>query len=187
ALATLSAPPPAELLKPAAIVLLPVLLPARVSVRGVTPKLRVSAPLSVGLALSVTVLVVRLIALMVVSGAMFVPVTLMPTTRSFTLANRTLLLVALSVVERAGASAATTLPALLNVIAPLPEASSDPPGAATVKRRSVPAVPPVYWSVPPVRTRFPAAFDEAPSALFAPPLGMLPTARVPPAADVGPV
>ena len=69
---------------------------------------------------------------------------------------------------------------LLNVIAPEPEASSDPLLVPSVNWRSVLAPVPVYCSVPPLITRFAAAFVDWPMPLATPPLASVAALSTPP-------
>src|SRR5437762_2025797 len=142
-LVRLSVPPPAELDNESPRTFAPVLVPVSVSVRLAVPKLSVSAPAALGRLLSVIELAVGLIETIVVPAGMFVPVTVMPTTRSATLGSVTRALVALSFVARGAGSALTIAPPLLNAIGPLPEASMPPPVAVMLKSRSVLAAGPV--------------------------------------------
>ena len=57
----------------------------------------------------------------------------------------------------------------------------------TEKSRSVDTAPPVYWRVPPFKTKLVAVFDEAPMLLLLPPLARLLTESVPPLIVVAPV
>ena len=82
------------------------------------------------------------------------------------------------------------------VAALAPETVSRPTGLLTlmvpvvpveiVKLRSVLPVAPVKSSVVPFRTRFAAAFEEAPRLLATPPFAMLPMASVPAVTVVAP-
>ena len=125
--------------------------------------------------------------MIVVPAGIFVPVTVMPMTRSATLASVTLEVVMLSVVVREAGSAETTAPPLLKTSAPEPKESIAPPAAVTVKSRSVFAPAPVYCSVPPLRISLLAALAEAPMELLAPPLMMLLARSVPALTEVTPV
>src|SRR5207244_3555060 len=150
--------PPDEFDNTPASVFAPVFVPVSVSVRGAVPKLSVSAPAAVGVLLSVMLLAAGLIAMIVVPAGMFVPVTVMPRTRSVTPAAKVAFgVLGLSVVARGVASDATTLPVFAKLIAPAPDESSPPPVGVTVNNRSVLPPAPAYWNVPPVRTRFAAA------------------------------
>ena len=70
-------------------------------------------------------------------------------------------------------------PVLVKVNAPVPEASIDPPLVVNVNKRSELTAAPVYWSVPPSKTKFAEAFVEAPILLLLPPLAKLDTESVP--------
>src|ERR1700751_5808060 len=78
-------------------------------------------------------------------------------------------------------------PVLVKLIAPDPEASIVPLDVPIEKSRSVETAAPVYWRVPPLRTRFAAALVEAPILLLFPPLARELTDRVPPVILVAPV
>ena len=73
----------------------------------------------------------------------------------------------------------------LNV--PVPEASSVPPLSVSVNNRSIVAPEPVYFSVPPSRTRLAATLEDAPILLLDPPLVREDTLKVPPEIVVTPV
>ena len=80
------------------------------------------------------------------------------------------------------------MPVLVKVSATEPEASMVPPAVVPrVKRWSLLAAPPVYWSVPPLRTRLAAALVEAPRLLLLPPFASTLVERMPALTVVGPV
>ena len=97
------------------------------------------------------------------------------------------------VIERVPAPVFVRLPF---VAALAPETVSRPTGLLTlmvpvvpveiVKLRSVLPVAPVKSSVDPFRTRFAAAFEDAPRLLAKPPFAILPTASVPALMAVAP-
>ena len=64
----------------------------------------------------------------------------------------------------------TSLPTLVRVKAPLPEASIDPPDIPSENNRSVLTAAPVYWRVPPFIIRLAATLVDAPKLLLIPPL-----------------
>ena len=74
-------------------------------------------------------------------------------------------------------------PALVRYNLPVPEASmvADAP---MVNKRLLLAAAPVYCRVPPLMTRFVAAFDEEPMLLFELPSAKTETASVPPRTEV---
>jgi hypothetical protein len=76
---------------------------------------------------------------------------------------------------------------LLNVTAPVPEASSVPPDAPSVKSRFVLAVAPVYCSVPPFIIKFTADEFADPIPLAVPPFASVLTLNVPAVIVVFPV
>ena len=79
------------------------------------------------------------------------------------------------------------VPALLNVKAPLPDASIEPPLVPTVNNRSVLAALPVYFRVPPLITKLEAEFVDLPILLFDPPAANVDTDNVPALIVVTPV
>ncbi len=78
-------------------------------------------------------------------------------------------------------------PVFVQLSAPEPEASIEPPESVRLNSRSVLAAAPVYFSVPLSKIRLAAAFEEAPMPLLAPPFAREDTLKVPPEIVVAPV
>src|SRR6185436_1560825 len=79
-----------------------------------------------------------------------------------------------------------TAAALARVSAPEPDESIVPPDVVRVNWRLSETAPPVYWSVPPLRTRSAAAAPPVPSGLLTPPSARAFTLSVPALMVTGP-
>ena len=82
---------------------------------------------------------------------------------------------------------AVVAPDIVSVVVDVVTSTVDVLLAVSVELRSVEAVAPVYWSVPPPRTRFAAALLAAPRLLAAPPLPIVATLKTPALIVVTPV
>ena len=158
-----------------AIVLAPVLEPVSVSVRLSDVNVRgVFAAEVVAAALRVNPFRVPPTEATVAPAGMPVPLTGIPTAmpvRSAGVpvderATKVLPLVTVKLVT--ALSVAGSAPVFVNTTGPVPEESRVPPAEVTENSRSVLAPGPVYCSVPPFRTRLPAALGAMPMPLGSP-------------------